>query len=231
MRLWPAPAHWRPLTRQEARRSPRWSASPAISTAPRSSSCRRCRRAPGTSPATRCASLLLTLRHERGDPLNHPRVTLGGDDRRMPGAGRPRPGIYSEDPQGHGLYAGFADFASAPRLRIEDVHFNGGFGRAAPLSRRPRFSSRGRARSGADRGQKAEAPCRKQTRIGPAALAAELAGHKATRPVWRAVGLDAEEAWILAAGGHAARAQFAAPGHDPGAWRARLEALLGRAKL
>ena len=58
-----------------------------------------------------------------------------------------------------------------------------------------------------------------------APLLARLAGHKAAAAPgrWRAIGLDAE-GLDLAAGGRAARAQFAAPAHDPEAWRAHLEA-------
>ncbi len=77
------------------------------------------------------ASLLLTGRHERGDPLNHPRVTLSG---RVERCAAPRAKIrYLQRNPKAGLYAGFADFALY-RLRIDDVHFNGGFGRAAPLT-------------------------------------------------------------------------------------------------
>ena len=169
------------------------------------------------------ASLLLTLRHERGDPLNHPRVTLGGMIEGCPALGA-KTRYLQRNPKA-GLYAGFADFAVLT-LRIEDVHFNGGFGRAAPLTPAEVLISReGEAALTRAEGRLlAEANA-----LGPAALA-RLAGHKATRPVWRAIGLDAE-GLDLAAGGRPARAQFAAPGHDPGAWRARLEALLGRTKL
>ena len=75
------------------------------------------------------ASLLLAGRHERGDPLNHPRVTLSGRVERC-AAPRAKVRYLQRNPKA-GLYAGFADFALY-RLRIEDVHFNGGFGRAAP---------------------------------------------------------------------------------------------------
>ena len=37
------------------------------------------------------ASLLLTGARDRGDPLNHPRVTLGGRDRTRPGGSRQVP--------------------------------------------------------------------------------------------------------------------------------------------
>ena len=77
------------------------------------------------------ASLLLTGRHERGDPLNHPRVTLSG---RVERCAEPRAKVrYLQRNPKAGLYAGFADFALY-QLRIDDVHFNGGFGRAAPLT-------------------------------------------------------------------------------------------------
>src|SRR6202453_1037525 len=77
------------------------------------------------------ASLLLTGRHERGDPLNQPRVTLGGVVERC-AAPRAKLRYLQRNPKA-GLYAGFADFALY-QLRIDDVHFNGGFGRAAPLA-------------------------------------------------------------------------------------------------
>ena len=106
-------------------------------------------------------------------------------------------------------------------LRIEDVHFNGGFGRAAPLTPAEVLISREgeAALTEAEDRLLAEANA-----LGPAALA-RLAGHKAARPLWRAIGLDAE-GLDLAAGGRPARAQFAAPAHDPEAWRTRLEELL-----
>ena len=85
------------------------------------------------------ASLLLTGRPERGDPLNHPRVTLSGRVERC-AAPRAKVRYLQRNPKA-GLYAGFADFALY-RLRIEDVHFNGGFGRAAPLTPAEVLSSR-----------------------------------------------------------------------------------------
>ena len=95
------------------------------------------------------ASLLLTGRHERGDPLNHPRVTLSGRVERC-AAPRAKVRYLQRNPKA-GLYAGFADFALY-RLRIEDVHFNGGFGRAAPLTAAEVLCFP-RGRSGADRGR------------------------------------------------------------------------------
>ena len=160
------------------------------------------------------ASLLLSGRHDRGDPLNHPRVTLGGRVERC-AAPRAKVRYLQRNPKA-GLYAGFADFALY-RLRIDDVHFNGGFGRAAPLTV-AEVLRLARGRSGAGRGR-GTAP-RGGERAWPSELA-RLAGHSALRPAWRAIGLDAE-GLDLAAGGRAARAQFAAPAHDPEAWRARV---------
>jgi heme iron utilization protein len=164
------------------------------------------------------ASLLLTRGHDRGDPLNQPRVTLGGLVERWP---TPRAKVrYLQRNPKAGLYAGFADFALY-HLRIEDVHFNGGFGRAAPLAAAEVLASR----EGEETLVEAEEGLlAKVNALGQAGLA-RLAGHSASRPAWRAIGLDAE-GLDLAAGGRAARAQFDEPAHDAQAWRARLERLL-----
>jgi putative heme iron utilization protein len=164
------------------------------------------------------ASLLLAGGHDRGDPLNHPRVTLSGLVERCP-APRAKVRYLQRNPKA-GLYAGFADFALY-RLRIEDVHFNGGFGRAASLAAAGILASRAGEAGlvAAEERLIAEANA-----LGQAALA-RLAGHKAVRPAWRAIGLDAE-GLDLAAGGRAARAQFATAAHDPEQWRARLDELI-----
>jgi heme iron utilization protein len=167
------------------------------------------------------ASLLLTGEHHRGDPLNHPRVTLGGrvgacDDAR----GRAR--YLRRNPKA-ALYAGFADFAFF-RLAVEGVHFNGGFGRAAALTPADVLASR---EGEAALMEAEERLIAEVNALGPAAVAG-LAGLKATRPAWRAIGLDGE-GLDLAAGARAARVQFPAPAHDPGSWRARLKELLASA--
>ena len=164
------------------------------------------------------ASLLLTSRHERGDPLNHPRVTLSGRIEQT-AAARAKLRYLQRNPKAH-LYAGFADFALY-RLQIEDVHFNGGFGRAAPLTVAEVLIPRDGEAALAEAEERLLAEA---NGLGGAMLA-RLAGHSALRPAWRAIGLDAE-GLDLAAGGRAARAEFAAPAHDPEAWRAHLKALL-----
>jgi heme iron utilization protein len=164
------------------------------------------------------ASLLLTLSHDRGDPLNHPRVTLGGRVEREP-ANRAKSRYLQRNPKA-ALYAGFADFAMF-RLHIENVHFNGGFGRAAPLAPADILASRAgeAALTDAEEGLIAEVNA-----LGEAALT-RLAGHKASRPQWRAIGLDGE-GLDLASGVRTARVQFRLRADDPAAWRARLEELL-----
>src|ERR1700691_5850836 len=121
------------------------------------------------------ASLLLTGRHERGDPLNQPRVTLGGVVERC-AAPRAKLRYLQRNPKA-GLYAGFADFALY-QLRIDDVHFNGGFGRAAPLAAVEVLASR----EGEAALVEAEDELLAEVNaLGQAALA-RLAGHKASPP-------------------------------------------------
>src|ERR1700722_11444066 len=166
------------------------------------------------------ASLLLTGRHERGDPLNHPRVTFSGRVERC-AAPRAKTRFLQRNPKA-GLYAGFADFALY-QLRIDDVHFNGGFGRAASITVAEILASR---EGEAALVETEEALLAEVNALGRAELA-RLVGRNASPGApspggWRAIGLDAE-GLDLAAGVRAARAQFATPAHDPEAWRARLE--------
>ena len=169
------------------------------------------------------ASLLLTGRHERGDPLNQPRVTLGGVVERC-AVPRAKLRYLQRNPKA-GLYAGFADFALY-QLRIDDVHFNGGFGRAAPLAAVEVLASREGEAALVEAEDELLAEVNALGRAGLARLAGHKASPRAPGPGgWRAIGLDAD-GLDLAAGGRAARAQFAAPAHDPEAWRARLSKLL-----
>lgn len=167
------------------------------------------------------ASVLLAQAPERGDPLNNPRVTLGGQIERMSGE-LPQRRYLQRNPKAK-LYAGFADFGFF-RLRVESIHFNGGFGRAAPLAVADVLAPRD-----------AEATLMEAE---PALLdwvngfgdesVARLAGRRSSgRRVWKAIGLDAE-GLDLSAGSLCARLQFASPAPDVFGWRERLNALEGR---
>ena len=164
------------------------------------------------------ASLLLTGARDRGDPLNHPRVTLGGRvELDPPSRAKSR---YLQRNRKAALYAGFADFGMF-RLRIESVHFNGGFGRAGALTPADVLASR----AGEAALTEAEERLLAEVNALCEAALARLAGHKGARLTWRAIGLDGE-GLDLAAGARAARAQFRSQAHDPATWRARLRELL-----
>ena len=151
------------------------------------------------------ASLLLTSEGGRGDPLNQPRLTLNGVVRRREGEdGRER--YVRRNPKSK-LYINFSDF-SLRRLDIAALHFNGGFGRADPLTTDDLLTPGDPAALIA-----AEAELLAQAAaLGDAALA-KIAGDKSRR-VWRPVGLDAE-GLDLAAGGEVARARSTSPPLTP----------------
>ena len=160
-------------------------------------------------------SLLLTSPPDRGDPLNHPRLTVGG-----PIAPHPDPyarkRYLQRNPKAK-LYAPFADFAIY-RMRIEAVHFNGGFGRADKLVPADILAPSGDAAALID----AEDALARRDQRGPKGWRRGWPGRReAGRRVWRAIGLDAE-GLDLAAGGAAARVDFPAPAFEPQAWRRRL---------
>jgi heme oxygenase (biliverdin-IX-beta and delta-forming) len=166
------------------------------------------------------ASLLLTGEHERGDPLNHPRITLSGRIERAPSASARRR-YLQRNPKAK-LYADFADFAFF-RLAIEAVHFNGGFGRADALEPAEILSPR----AGEAALTEAEPRLVEEVNARGDDAVARLAGRKPSgRRVWRAIGLDSE-GLDLSAGGRAARLQFATPANDEAAWRARIEEAIG----
>src|SRR3954454_21176406 len=143
------------------------------------------------------ASLLLTSEGGRGDPLNHPRLTLNGRVVRRAGEDA-RERYVARNPKAK-LYVNFADF-SLRRLDLEAVHFNGGFGRADALTPADLLTPGDPAALAV-----AEADLlRRAATLGDAALAG-LAG---VRRIWRPIGLDAE-GLDLAAGGDVARVDFA----------------------
>ncbi|MGD0561743.1 MAG: pyridoxamine 5'-phosphate oxidase family protein [Roseiarcus sp.] len=166
-------------------------------------------------------SLLLTSPPDRGDPLNHPRVTVGGAIARHPDP-YARKRYLQRNPKAK-LYSPFADFAIY-RMRIEAVHFNGGFGRADPLTAADILTP------AADASALIEVEDRLLEEVnGPGgSLSARLAPRgDPGRRVWRAIGLDAE-GLDLAAGGLTARIDFSAPAFDPQGWRRRLEEALAK---
>jgi putative heme iron utilization protein len=169
------------------------------------------------------ASLLLTDEPARGDPLNHPRLTLNGRIERA-GGPRVRTRYLQRNPKAK-LYVDFADFGFF-RLAIEAVHFNGGFGRADALTPGDILTTRDAETALVD----AEAGLIEGVNgLGDDALA-RLAGRKsAGRQIWRAVGLDAE-GLDLAAGGEAARVQFALAARDEAEWRRRLGEIAGESE-
>jgi putative heme iron utilization protein len=166
------------------------------------------------------ASLLLSEASERGDPLNHPRITLSGRIERTD-ARSARTRYLQRNPKAR-LYADFADFAFY-RLAIGAVHFNGGFGRADPLQPADILSPR----DGEAALTEAEPRLIEAVNAAGDDAVARLTGHKSSgRRVWRAIGLDSE-GLDLSAGSRAARLQFARPTHDEAGWRARINKAIG----
>lgn len=158
------------------------------------------------------ASLLLVAPHRRGDPLNRPRLTLVGALKGAPDpAAKAR--YLARNPKAK-LYAGFADFAMY-RFETSAVHFNGGFGKAAPLT--PSEITTDIA--GAERLLAEEkALLHEINQRGPAVLS-RLAARRAN---WRAIGLD-PEGLDLAAGMSGARIALATAAIEPAAWREEFE--------
>ncbi len=167
------------------------------------------------------ASVLMTENSERGDPLNHPRLTLNGRIDRVESPGV-RARYLQRNPKAK-LYVDFADFAFF-RLAIDNVHFNGGFGRADALAPPDILAAR------ESEAALAEAEARLigwVNGLGDSVVARLAKRVSPGRQVWRAVGLDAE-GLDLGAGGQAARVQFSAPARDEADWRKALALVLGR---
>jgi putative heme iron utilization protein len=161
------------------------------------------------------ASLLLTSVGGRGDPLNQPRLTLGGPVAAHADANA-KQRYLRRNPKAT-LYASFADF-SLRRMRIESVHFNGGFGRAAALTVAELLTQAGDV---AGLVAAEDELLKGVDALGDAALAKLAEGASSGRRVWRAAGLDAE-GLDLSAGTLTARVQFAEPEFTAVGWRRRL---------
>jgi putative heme iron utilization protein len=164
-------------------------------------------------------SLLIATPPRRGDPLNHPRLTLGGVLAPHPDGGA-RQRYLARNPKAK-LYAGFADF-SLYRLQVLAVHFNGGFARAAPMSPAELLIDT----SGAEALRAAETELLAEINAREPAYRAALAGAAAARrgANWRAISLD-PEGLDLSRGATFARASLPAPAKTPQHWRTALEAL------
>jgi heme iron utilization protein len=165
------------------------------------------------------ASLLIVSGPGRGDPLNRPRLTVGGP---VAVCADPtaRDRYLRRNPKAK-LYAGFTDF-SLRRLSIESIHFNGGFGRADAVAKEDLLTIAGdiEALVAAEDQLLGEVGA-----LGGPAIEKLVAGVPRGRRVWRAVGLDAE-GLDLAAGEATARVDFSAPAFDPATWRRRLKEFL-----
>ncbi|HTR14811.1 MAG TPA: pyridoxamine 5'-phosphate oxidase family protein [Roseiarcus sp.] len=163
------------------------------------------------------ASVLLSEPPARGDPLNHPRVTLSGRIV-LEASPNARARYLQRNPKAT-LYADFADFGIF-RLEVESVHFNGGFGRAQSLEPSDILASR----EGESALTEAEPRLLEEINARGDAFVARLAGFAPSeRRVWRAIGLDSE-GLDLSAGTRAARLQFASPARDEAGWRAQFAA-------
>jgi heme iron utilization protein len=164
-------------------------------------------------------SLLLTSSSGRGDPLNRPRLTIGGMIvPHLEASARAR--FLARNPKAK-VYAGFTDF-SVFRMELSAVHFNGGFARAAALSPHDILTDI----SNAGALLAAEATLLEEANSRDFKLAARLAG-RAGSAHWRAIGLD-PEGLDVNAGARAERASFSVSALSPNAWRNAIDAYLAR---
>ena len=168
------------------------------------------------------ASLLLVSEGGRGDPLNHPRLTLSGSVVIQPDP-TSKARYLRRNPKAK-LYAAFADF-SLRRLEIEDIHYNGGFGKADRVAISDLLAPKGDLTDliAAEDGLMAEVDS-----LDDETLARLAQSDPQGRRAWRAAGLDAE-GLDLSAGSATARVFFAAPAFDPLAWRSALRVAIGAA--
>jgi len=160
------------------------------------------------------ASLLIAPVAERGDPLNAPRITLIG---RLAPADTPRrrERYVQRNPKAT-LTMTLPDFR-VHRFDVEEVHFNGGFGRADVVKAADLPTS-------FDQGLVAEeAPLLAEAAaLDPALLA--RAARIEDGPPPRVVGLDAD-GLDLSRRGEPLRVDWAATAPTPGEWRTRLGGL------
>ena len=169
------------------------------------------------------ASLLLAA-GGRGDPLAHPRLTLGGtvDVSTEP---RLRRRFLARHPKAE-LYADFGDFTFR-RLAVENVHLNGGFARAASLSAAELLADLEGAAALLDAEEGALAHLNADHADAVGLYATRLGG--APDAAWVATGLD-PDGIDLTAGDLTARAWFPERAADPGSLRRILAAMAASAR-
>ncbi len=173
----------------------------------------------------RCS--LLLGRPGRGDPLAHPRLTVLGRAARLDGSEREaaRTRFLARNPKS-ALYADFPDFGFF-RVDVAAGLLNGGFGRAATVAGADLLT----ATEGRDALLAAERSAldhlNADHRDALAAIATALG--RGAPGAWRASGLD-PEGIDLVCGDRTARVAFEAPVAEPGALRAALVRLTGRAR-
>jgi len=169
------------------------------------------------------ASLLLTAEPGRGDPLNHPRLTVNGPV--LPHADASSRERYIRRNPKAKLYVGFGDFA-VYRMRIDAIHFNGGFGRADAILPSELLSPPGDIHEIVEG---SASLCAEIDALGDERLAALANRSTDNRRFWRAVDIDVE-GFDLSAGAAVARVDFSAPAFDRATWRLRLAETLALAE-
>ena len=188
------------------------------------------------------ASLLLAARG-KGDPLAHPRLSLIGRVQRLDDAdraARARSRFLARHPKAK-LYADFSDFAWF-RMEVEAGHLNGGFARAAALTRDDLIldlTGAGALLAAHDGAvahmneDHADALALYATRLAGAGEdgdgASTPGGESVSGGAWRITGLD-PEGLDLACGDHCTRIPFPTPVTSPDALRTALVDLARKAR-
>jgi putative heme iron utilization protein len=176
------------------------------------------------------ASLLLAAQG-KGDPLAHPRLSLIGRVHRLDDANqakRARTRFLSRHPKAK-LYADFTDFAWF-RMEVERAHLNGGFARAATLTRDDLILDLADAEALVAAHDGAVEHMNEDHADALALYATRLAGMAdEAGGLWRSTGLD-PEGIDLACGDRCTRLPFPAPVTTPDALRAVLVDLARKAR-
>ena len=170
---------------------------------------------------------LLLSETGKGDPLAHPRLTLGGAARRLDDdeRTRARTRFLARHPKS-ALYADFGDF-SFWRLEPARGHLNGGFAKAATYAGGELLVDVAEAQSLREAEEGALEHLNTDHADALALYATKLCGASEGR--WRASGLD-PEGLDLACGDRTARLVFSSPVRTPSDLRSALVALAKQAR-